>query len=47
MQSNAMAYEWLGVNNDFDEGPNAVNDIGPGGHYLGHPTREPFNELYG
>ena len=35
----AMAYRMAqGINwDDFDEGLKAVNDIGPGGHYLGHP----------
>ena len=34
-----MAYRMAqGINwDDFDEGLKAVNDIGPGGHYLGHP----------
>ena len=45
----AMAYrmaegpKW----NDFDEGLDAINDIGPGGHYLGHPhTQENFQTAY-
>ena len=45
----AMAYRMAqGINwDDFDEGLNAVNDIGPGGHYLGHPhTLENFKRAF-
>ena len=45
----AMAYRMAqGINwDDFDEGLNAVNDIGPGGHYLGHPhTLENFQRAF-
>ncbi len=45
----AMAYrmaegpKW----HDFDEAVAAVSDIGPGGHYLGHPhTQENFQEAF-
>mgnify|MGYP001969241868 FL=1 len=41
----AMAYRMAsGINwDDFDEGVNAISEIGPGGHYLGHPhTLEHF-----
>jgi trimethylamine--corrinoid protein Co-methyltransferase len=32
---------------DFDEGIAAVSDIGPGGHYLGHPhTQENFQRAF-
>ena len=32
---------------DFDEALAAVSDIGPGGHYLGHPhTQENFQTAY-
>jgi trimethylamine--corrinoid protein Co-methyltransferase len=32
---------------DFDEGIQAIRDIGPGGHYLGHPhTLEKFQEAF-
>ena len=32
---------------DFDEALSAVRDIGPGGHYLGHPhTQEKFQEAF-
>ena len=32
---------------DFDEGLAAVKDIGPGGHYLGHPhTQENFQRAF-
>ena len=45
----AMAYRMAeGVQwNDFDEALAAVSDIGPGGHYLGHPhTLENFQDAY-
>ncbi|WP_375267420.1 trimethylamine methyltransferase family protein [Planktotalea sp.] len=45
----AMAYRMAqGVNwDDFDEGLAAVRDIGPGGHYLGHPhTLENFQRAF-
>ena len=45
----AMAYKMAqGVNwDDFDEGLKAVSDIGPGGHYLGHPhTLENFQRAF-
>ncbi|MAK09691.1 MAG: trimethylamine methyltransferase [Rhodobacteraceae bacterium] len=45
----AMAYRMAqGINwDDFDEGLKAVNDIGPGGHYLGHPhTLENFQRAF-
>ena len=45
----AMAYRMVqGVNwDDFDEGLAAVRDIGPGGHYLGHPhTLENFQRAF-
>lgn len=45
----AMAYRMTrGVNwDDFDEGLAAVRDIGPGGHYLGHPhTLENFQRAF-
>jgi trimethylamine--corrinoid protein Co-methyltransferase len=37
-----------GINwDDFDEGLSAVEDIGPGGHYLGHPhTLEKFASAF-
>jgi len=44
-----MAYRMSqGVNwADFDEGLSAVGDIGPGGHYLGHPhTLEKFSSAF-
>ena len=44
-----MAYRMTrGVNwDDFDEGLAAVRDIGPGGHYLGHPhTLENFQRAF-
>ena len=32
---------------DFDEALSAVRDIGPGGHYLGHPhTQENFQRAF-
>ena len=32
---------------DFDEALSAVRDIGPGGHYLGHPhTLEKFHDAF-
>ena len=32
---------------DFDEALSAVRDIGPGGHYLGHPhTQENFQQAF-
>ncbi len=32
---------------DFDEGIQAIRDVGPGGHYLGHPhTLEKFQEAF-
>lgn len=45
----AMAYRMgQGINwDDFDEGLAAVTDIGPGGHYLGHPhTLENFQRAF-
>ncbi len=45
----AMAYRMAeGVRwDDFDEGLSAVRDVGPGGHYLGHPhTQENFQRAY-
>ena len=45
----AMAYRMAeGVRwDDFDEGIAAISDIGPGGHYLGHPhTIENFQRAY-
>ena len=45
----AMAYRMAeGINwDDFDEGLKAVNDIGPGGHYLGHPhTLDNFQRAF-
>jgi len=37
-----------GVNwDDFEEGMSAIKDIGPGGHYLGHPhTLENFQKAF-
>ena len=45
----AMAYRMAeGINwDDFDEGLRAINDIGPGGHYLGHPhTLDNFQRAF-
>ncbi len=45
----AMGYRMVeGVNwDDFDEALAAVRDIGPGGHYLGHPhTQENFQKAF-
>ena len=45
----AMAYKMAqGVDwNDFAEGLSAIKDIGPGGHYLGHPhTLENFQKAF-
>jgi len=45
----AMGYRMAeGVNwNDFDEALSAVRDVGPGGHYLGHPhTQENFQKAF-
>ena len=45
----AMAYRMAeGIRwDDFDEGLAAVSDIGPGGHYLGHPhTLENFQRAF-
>lgn len=45
----AMAYRMAqGINwDDFDEGIAAVSDVGPGGHYLGHPhTLENFQRAF-
>ena len=45
----AMGYRMMeGVKwDDFDEALSAVRDIGPGGHYLGHPhTQEKFQEAF-
>lgn len=45
----AMAYRMMeGVKwDDFDEALAAVRDIGPGGHYLGHPhTQAKFQEAF-
>ena len=44
-----MAYRMAeGVKwDDFDEALKAVSDIGPGGHYLGHPhTLEKFQDAF-
>jgi trimethylamine--corrinoid protein Co-methyltransferase len=44
-----MAYRMAqGVNwDDFDAGLAAVRDVGPGGHYLGHPhTLENFQQAF-
>jgi trimethylamine--corrinoid protein Co-methyltransferase len=45
----AMAYRMAqGIQwDDFDEALSAVRDIGPGGHYLGHPhTQEKFQKAF-
>jgi trimethylamine--corrinoid protein Co-methyltransferase len=45
----AMAYRMAeGIKwDDFDEALSAVRDIGPGGHYLGHPhTQEKFQSAF-
>lgn len=45
----AMAYRMAeGIQwDDFDEALSAVRDVGPGGHYLGHPhTQEKFQSAY-
>ena len=45
----AMAYRMTeGIRwDDFDEGLAAIRDIGPGGHYLGHPhTLEKFQQAF-
>ena len=45
----AMAYRMAeGIRwDDFDEALNAVGDVGPGGHYLGHPhTLENFERAF-
>ena len=45
----AMGYRLAqGLNwNDFDEALAAVRDVGPGGHYLGHPhTQENFQQAF-
>ena len=45
----AMGYRMVeGIQwDDFDEALAAVRDIGPGGHYLGHPhTQEKFQEAF-
>lgn len=45
----AMGYRMAqGINwDDFDEALKAVRDIGPGGHYLGHPhTQENFSSAF-
>ena len=45
----AMAYRMAeGLKwDDFDEALAAVRDIGPGGHYLGHPhTQEKFQQAF-
>ena len=45
----AMAHRMAsGVNfDDFDEALSAVPDVGPGGHYLGHPhTQENFQSAF-
>ena len=45
----AMGYRMAeGLNwDDFDEALAAVRDIGPGGHYLGHPhTQERFQQAF-
>lgn len=45
----AMAYRMTrGIQwEDFDEALAAITDIGPGGHYLGHPhTLEKFQEAF-
>ena len=39
----AQGIDW----SDFEEAIDAVSDIGPGGHYLGHPhTLERFQEAF-
>lgn len=48
-EQTAMAYRMAeGVRwDDFDEALAAVSDIGPGGHYLGHPhTQENFQRAF-
>ena len=48
-EQSAMAYRMAeGIRwDDFDEGLAAVRDVGPGGHYLGHPhTRENFERAF-
>jgi trimethylamine:corrinoid methyltransferase-like protein len=45
----AMAYRMAeGIRwDDFDEGAAACRDVGPGGHYLGHPhTQENFQRAF-
>ena len=45
----AMGYRMMsGINwNNFDEALQAVRDVGPGGHYLGHPhTLENFQDAF-
>ncbi len=45
----AMGYRMAsGINwNDFDQALQAVRDVGPGGHYLGHPhTLENFQQAF-
>lgn len=45
----AMGYRMAqGINwDDFDEALQAVRDVGPGGHYLGHPhTLENFQRAF-
>ena len=45
----AMGYRMVeGVQwDDFDEAMSAVHDVGPGGHYLGHPhTQEKFKQAF-
>ncbi len=45
----AMAYRMMeGINwDDFDEALAAVRDVGPGGHYLGHPhTQANFQQAF-
>jgi trimethylamine--corrinoid protein Co-methyltransferase len=45
----AMAYKMAkGINwDDFELGLSAIKDVGPGGHYLGHPhTLENFQEAF-
>lgn len=44
-----MGYRMMsGINwNNFDEALQAVRDVGPGGHYLGHPhTLENFQDAF-
>ena len=48
-EQSAMAYRMAeGIKwDDFDEALAAVRDVGPGGHYLGHPhTLEKFQQAF-